>query len=102
VTLGIVLGLLLGKQAGIMLASWLAVKSGAAGLPDGVTWAQIWGASVLAGIGFTMSIFIGDLAFTDPALVSEGKIAVLIASVTAGILGAFVLSRVLPRPGNGG
>lgn len=97
VALGIILGLLFGKQIGILLASWVAVKSGAAALPAGVSWSQLWAASALAGIGFTMSIFIGELAFTDPALISEAKIGILLASLSAGAWGAFLLNRALPK-----
>ena len=97
VALGVILGLLLGKQIGILLATWITVKAGAAGLPEGVSWMQIWASSALAGIGFTMSIFIGELAFTDPAIISEAKIAVILASLAAGAWGAFLLNRYLPR-----
>ena len=97
VALGILCGLLCGKPIGILLASAVAIWSGAASLPAGVTWGQIWATSALAGIGFTMSIFIGDLAFVDPVLISEGKIAVLLASLSAGGLGAVLLHRSLPR-----
>jgi NhaA family Na+:H+ antiporter len=95
--IGIMLGLVIGKQIGIMAASLLAVFTGAASLPTGVSWRHIWAASVLAGIGFTMSIFIADLAFTDQALIDEAKIAILVASLTAGALGAFLLHLFLPR-----
>lgn len=97
VAIGVILGLLFGKQIGILLGSWITVKTGAAGLPDGVSWMQLWASSVLAGIGFTMSIFIGELAFTDFALISEAKVAVILASLTAGGWGAFLLHRYLPR-----
>jgi NhaA family Na+:H+ antiporter len=95
--LGIVLGLVVGKQVGIMAASLIAVYSGVASLPAGVGWSRLWATSVLAGIGFTMSIFIGDLAFADESLIAEAKIAVLIASVLAGLLGAALLHLFLPR-----
>jgi len=72
------------------------VKTGA-NLPDGVSWTQIWAASALAGIGFTMSIFIGDLAFSDPEEIAEAKVAILIASIVAGAWGAFLLNKFLPR-----
>ncbi len=94
---GVILGLFLGKPLGILLTSWLVVRSGAAALPKGVTWPQIGAASALAGIGFTMSIFIGDLAFSDPLLGSEGKIAVLLVSLAAGLFGAGLLHHILPR-----
>jgi len=97
VSLGIILGLVLGKQIGVMFFSWLAIKSGKAGLPAGVTWAQLWGVSCLAGIGFTMSIFIDELAYNDPAIIDEAKIGILAASLIAGILGYIVLKVVLPK-----
>ncbi|MCP4289248.1 MAG: Na+/H+ antiporter NhaA [Gammaproteobacteria bacterium] len=96
IALGIILGLLVGKQIGIILGSWIAVRTGA-NLPDGVSWTQIWAASALAGIGFTMSIFIGDLAFSDPEEIAEAKVAILIASIVAGAWGAFLLNKFLPR-----
>jgi len=94
--LGIVLGLVLGKQIGVMLAVWLTVRGGQADLPEGVRWVHMWGASCLAGIGFTMSIFIGTLAFPDPAMIAEAKVGILIASLIAGLLGAGVLWKTLP------
>ncbi len=97
VSLGIMAGLLLGKQAGIFGFSYLVVRSGQAALPTGVTWPQIWGVSLLGGIGFTMSIFISELAFSDAAMIADAKIAIFIASILAGILGFIVLSRVLPK-----
>ncbi len=95
VSLGIVLGLFVGKQVGITLASWIAVRVGAAELPEGVTFAQVWGASILAGIGFTMSIFVAGLAFPDGSLVSAAKIGILAASALAGVTGYIALRLVL-------
>ena len=93
VPLGIVLGLVVGKPIGVTGASWLTVKSGFASLPEGVTWRQIWGTSFLAGVGFTMSIFISELAFRGrPEIIGEAKIGVLLASVLAGVIGFIVLS----------
>ena len=98
VMLGIVLGLVLGKQIGVMGFSWLAVRTGHAELPPGVTWKQMWAASCLAGVGFTMSLFISGLAFKNQeALDSQAKLGVLLASVIAGIWGFIKLSRVLPK-----
>jgi len=97
ISLGIVLGLVLGKQIGVFLFSWLAIKSGRAALPSGVTWGQIWGASCSAGVGFTMSLFISELAFKSPEIVSEAKIGILAASLVAGVLGYLVLSKALPK-----
>ena len=97
ITLGVVGGLFFGKQIGVTLFTWLPIKLGYADMPTGVTWAQLWGASCLAGVGFTMSIFVSELAFTDRLLVDEAKIGVIAASLIAGIAGFIVLSRVLPR-----
>ena len=96
VGLGIVAGLVLGKPVGIVLLSWLAVRSGRGSLPDGVTWGQIVGVGCLAGIGFTMSLFIAGLAFADPGLVVSAKIGILTASLAAAVIGSFLLVRSLP------
>jgi NhaA family Na+:H+ antiporter len=95
VILGIIAGLFLGKQAGIMLFSWLAVRSGWADLPSEVTWKQLYGTSVLAGIGFTMSLFIASLAFPDPDLLAQSKIGVLMASILSGVIGYSMLRKFL-------
>ena len=91
--LGIALGLLVGKQLGIVGLAWLAVKSGIARLPDGVGWLQVWGLSLIAGIGFTMSLFIGNLAFADPAQINAVKLGVLSGSVIAALAGVLILLR---------
>jgi NhaA family Na+:H+ antiporter len=95
--LGIILGLVVGKPIGIALMSWLAVKSGRGALPEEVTWAHVFGAGCLAGVGFTMSLFISDLAFNDETLIATAKIGILAASLMSGVLGFLVLSRSLPR-----
>ncbi len=79
-----------------MLFSWLAVKSGLSSLPEGVRWGHIWGVSCLAGVGFTMSLFIGELAFEDPGMIGDAKLGILVASLVAGALGYLILSRSLP------
>jgi len=99
VGLGVVLGLVLGKQIGVMVFTWLAVTLGRAERPEGVTWSQIYGGSCLAGIGFTMSMFVDQLAFVDPANVDRAKIGILWASLIAAAWGAAVLAARLPRPG---
>ena len=91
--LGIALGLLLGKQIGIFGLAWLAVKSGIARLPEGVGWLQVWGLSLIAGIGFTMSLFIGNLAFVAPEQINAVKLGVLSGSVVAALLGVLILLR---------
>ena len=73
VALGIVLGLVVGKQLGITLFAWLAVRSGVSELPEGIGWRHVYGAGWLAGIGFTMSLFISDLAFSEDSLVEDGQ-----------------------------
>ncbi len=96
VTFSIILGLFFGKQIGVTLFAWLAVKIGLANLPAGVHWPAIYGAGILSGIGFTMSIFISMLAFTDPMLIDYAKIGILAASLMSGVLGALVLRVTLP------
>jgi len=89
--MGIVLGLLIGKPVGIFLMSWLSVKAKICQLPEGANWVHIVGVGLLAGIGFTMSIFIALLSFVDPELVAVAKFSILTASVLSGILGFFLL-----------
>jgi NhaA family Na+:H+ antiporter len=91
VTLGVFFGLLFGKPLGILGFSWLAEKSRLASAPAGVSWRQIFGASWLCGIGFTMSLFIAGLALTSDAVVDMAKIGTLAASLTAAVVGSFVL-----------
>ncbi len=93
-TIGIVAGLVLGKQAGVMGATWLVVKTGIAKLPYGANWAHVYGLSALAGIGFTMSLFIGGLSYADPALMNEVRLGVLVASAISAVIGYGVLMAV--------
>jgi NhaA family Na+:H+ antiporter len=98
VTLGVALGLVLGKQAGVFGLVLAAVKLGLAQRPAGAGWAQIYGVSLLCGVGFTMSLFIGLLAFADtPALETETKIGVLVGSVVCMLAGALVLLVAPPH-----
>ncbi|MCA9887004.1 MAG: Na+/H+ antiporter NhaA [Anaerolineae bacterium] len=95
VGLGVILGLVIGKPVGITLASWLAVKFGLARLPSDLRWAHLQGVSILAGIGFTMSLFVTELAFLgNHHLAETAKLGILAASFTAGIIGYGVLSRI--------
>jgi Na+:H+ antiporter, NhaA family len=96
VPLGVFLGLVLGKQIGITLFSWLAVKSRIATLPSSATWRDIYGIAWLGGIGFTMSLFIAGLAFGDSPLMGESKIGIYAASLIAGVGGLLILSRRTP------
>jgi Na+:H+ antiporter, NhaA family len=100
--LGIALGLILGKPLGIAAASAVAVRTGLCSLPAGMTWGHIVGAGMLGGIGFTMSIFISNLAFAhDSALVESSKLAVLCASMLASVLGLTWLAVGVRRPVSG-
>ena len=91
VPLGIMVGLVLGKSLGISLASWLAVKAGLAELPEGATWRQLIGTAFLAGIGFTMALFISGLAFADTHFEREAQLAILIGSLLAAAVGLAIL-----------
>ncbi len=103
-SLGVFLGLFAGKPLGIFLFSFLAVQFGLARLPNNVNWKHIVGAGFLGGIGFTMSIFITLLAFTDPAIVSSTKISILLTSLLAGVTGYIFLSKLegTRQPANAG
>ncbi len=92
VTMGIIMGLVLGKVTGITAFAWIAVRLGWAALPAGVRWLDMVGAGLLAGIGFTVSLFITGLAFDEASLVAEAKMGILGASVAAGALGILALS----------
>jgi NhaA family Na+:H+ antiporter len=98
VTLGVVIGLVLGKPIGITIFSLVGVRWGIAVLPPGVSWPILAGASVLGGIGFTMSMFIARLAFPDVVTLETAKLGILIASAVAGLTGWFVLLRLLRSP----
>jgi Na+:H+ antiporter, NhaA family len=95
---GILAGLVLGKPLGIMMAALIAVKTGIARLPQAVNWRSLLGYAFLAGIGFTMSLFIDMLAFHDAALVDAAKRGILAGSILAGVAGAVVLRTGRPLP----
>jgi NhaA family Na+:H+ antiporter len=92
IALGIIAGLVLGKSIGITGISWLAIKFKLASLPEGTSWRGIIGASFMAGIGFTMSIFVAELAFDDKEIVMMAKIGIFTASIISAIIGLTLLS----------
>jgi NhaA family Na+:H+ antiporter len=92
-SLGIILGLVAGKFLGIFLTSYVAVKFRLASLSPGVTWNHLLGVSFLGGIGFTMSIFIANLAFTDSTIITASKMSILLASLCSALIGLFILKR---------
>jgi NhaA family Na+:H+ antiporter len=98
ISLGVICGLVLGKPIGIVLFSWLATRSGIAKMLEGVGWRQILGVGMLGGIGFTMSLFIANLAFGDTPALELAKVGILAASVVSGIAGAIVLLRPKASP----
>ncbi len=91
VTVGVALGLFLGKQAGVFGGAWIAVRLGLAARPAGAGWRQLYGVAVLCGVGFTMSLFIGLLAFETDAFVDATKIGVLVGSLASAVLGWLIL-----------
>jgi NhaA family Na+:H+ antiporter len=97
IPLGVALGLFLGKQLGIMTFLWGAVRLGIARLPEGIGWVHIYGVSVMSGIGFTMSLFIGTLAFSDPEHSAGVRIGVLSGSIASALVGYLIL-RFFLRP----
>ncbi len=91
-SLGIIAGLVIGKPIGIFGLSWLAVRIGLVNKPDGLSWMQILGLSCLAGVGFTMSLFIGGLAFSDPLLIEQLKLGVIVGSTVSALLAVVILA----------
>lgn len=94
ITGGVLLGLVVGKPIGILLFSWLAVAVGVARLPGGVTWSGVLGAGSIAGIGFTMSLFIAGLAFDNAAFFDEARLGVLAGSLVSAVIGSLLLLSV--------
>jgi len=90
---GVVAGRVLGKVAGITAAAWLATRLGLATRPEGTTWGQLAGVATVAGIGFTVPLFVADLAFPDGRLLAPVKLGLVAASVVSGVAGALVLVR---------
>ena len=103
IPLGIALGLVLGKQLGIFGIIWLAVKSGMARLPENIGWVQLYGLSVLCGIGFTMSLFISSLAFEQSGIshAMNDRLGILLGSLISAVLGYLIL-RIFSKPDDGG
>ena len=99
VVLGVGAGLVIGKQIGITVAAWLVVRLGQASLPAGVSWKHIYAAGWLCGIGFTMSLFIAELAYTSGDALALAKLGILGASAVAGIVGYLLLRRIESRFG---
>ena len=105
ITIGVVLGLVVGKTVGITAFAWLAVRTRAGEMPDGATWPSITGVAAIAGIGFTVAIFIAGLAFEDLGLQDLGKIGILVGSLLAAVIGVLLLRLSGPArtglpPGN--
>ena len=92
IPLGIITGLFFGKQIGVFLTTYILIKMGYARLPSGANWTQMYGVAMLAGIGFTMSLFIGTLAFESEIFISEMKIGVLVGSFLSAVLGYLLLN----------
>jgi NhaA family Na+:H+ antiporter len=91
IPLGIIAGLFLGKQLGVFGAAMAAIKLGAAGRPAGASYIQLYGVAILTGVGFTMSLFIGTLAFEDESLMAQVRLGVLVASILSGLIASLVL-----------
>ncbi|PLX62776.1 Na+/H+ antiporter NhaA [Sedimenticola selenatireducens] len=99
VPVGIALGLFIGKQLGVFGFCWLAIKLSLTRLPSGISWGSLYGTAALCGIGFTMSLFIGSLAFeeTDINLIFDERLGIIIGSLASGLMGYLVLRRSLPK-----
>jgi NhaA family Na+:H+ antiporter len=98
IPLGAAAGLFFGKQVGIFLFTLVAVRLGLSAIPGGASRVKLYGVSVLAGIGFTVALFIAGLAFPDPALLDEAKIGILLGSLASGVVGFVVLRATAPQP----
>jgi Na+:H+ antiporter, NhaA family len=90
-SLGILLGLFVGKQVGVFGATWLFIRSGLGVMPEGMSWKHLYGGALLCGIGFTMSLFIADLSFTNQHIHESAKMSILLASFASGFAGIFML-----------
>jgi NhaA family Na+:H+ antiporter len=94
ITLGIIGGLFVGKQIGVFCASMLAIRLGLAAMPEGTTTTKLYAMAILTGIGFTMSLFIGTLAFDDEAVLKQVRLGVLMASLLSGVVAALMFSAI--------
>ena len=94
ITMGVFWGLTAGKLLGVVIFCWLMVKLRLSALPEGMTWGHLWGIGLLAGVGFTMSLFVTTLAFKEPQAVAAAKAGILAASIISGVAGYFVLKKV--------
>jgi NhaA family Na+:H+ antiporter len=97
-TWGVIAGLVIGKPLGIVLFAWLAVRLGIAIKPRAIAWKHVIGVGLLGGIGFTISLFVAELAFEDRAIADAARVGILFGSIIAGVVGYFVLKAVLPPP----
>jgi NhaA family Na+:H+ antiporter len=101
VPLGIAAGLFIGKQVGIFVPSFLAIKFGLVRMPDGANWGSLYGVTVLCGVGFTMSLFIGSLAFENvvfaPEAIFDERLGIIVGSLISGVVGFLVLHMTLPK-----
>jgi NhaA family Na+:H+ antiporter len=97
---GIGLGLFVGKQVGIFGLCWLFIKMKVTKLPDGMSWMSLYGTSAICGIGFTMSLFVGSLAFESAGVneVFDERLGIILGSLASGVLGYFVLLASLKKP----
>jgi NhaA family Na+:H+ antiporter len=100
-TTGIVVGLFVGKQTGIFTATWLTVRLRLSPKPAGASWVQIYGVATLAGIGFTMSLFIVSLSFTDPALQDQIRLGVIVGSLLSAVFGVLLMRWAATRSASG-
>lgn len=97
-TINIALGLFVGKTVGVAFLSWVGVKLNLAGLPEGIKWMHLIALGMLGGVGFTMALFIANLAFTDPELINQAKTGIILGSTIAALGGYFILKSILPKP----
>lgn len=98
VTFAIAIGLFAGKSVGITALSWLGVKSGLAELPEGIKWKNLFAVAVLGGLGFTMAIFVANLAFGNPAMLDQAKVGIFLGSIVSGVIGFYLLKFMFPNP----